>query len=53
MLSEYPEACRNVDVRKFVVYGVLKGYIVRTHKYPILHESLRVSGVSVTGDLVK
>jgi hypothetical protein len=29
----------NLEIRKFVLFGVLKGYITRIHKYPVL-ESL-------------
>jgi hypothetical protein len=25
----------NIDVRRFIIYGVLKGYIYRVHRYPI------------------
>jgi hypothetical protein len=25
----------NVDVRRFIIYGILKGYIYRIHRYPI------------------
>jgi hypothetical protein len=25
----------NIDVRRFIIYGILKGYIYRVHRYPI------------------
>jgi hypothetical protein len=28
----------NIDIRRFVSFGVIKGFLYRVHKYPILPE---------------
>jgi hypothetical protein len=38
-ITENTNALGGIDVRRFVSFGVIKGFLYRVHRYPILGES--------------
>jgi nitrogen permease regulator 2-like protein len=44
--TENSNALANVDLRRFITFGVIKGFIFRVHKYAFLTDNDTVNGVS-------
>ncbi|KAJ1344054.1 hypothetical protein BSLG_001194 [Batrachochytrium salamandrivorans] len=39
-IHDNPKVISCIDVRRFIVYGLLKGFVYRVHKYPILTRAI-------------
>ena len=44
--AENSNALGNVDLRRFITFGVIKGFVFRVHKYAFLTDSGALNGVS-------
>lgn len=40
---QHQKALKNVDVRRFINFGVVRGIIYRVHSYPVLHKLIKHS----------
>ncbi|GHJ86165.1 hypothetical protein NliqN6_2567 [Naganishia liquefaciens] len=43
------QAVRGIDIRRFVTFGIIKGFLRRVHRWPIMEEAVMPPSVSVTG----
>jgi hypothetical protein len=39
-IREYSKLLRGIDVRRFISFGVIKGFLYRVHRYPVHADSL-------------
>ncbi|CAG8589162.1 7828_t:CDS:2 [Ambispora leptoticha] len=49
-LEEYQVSSLNIDIRRFITFGVIKRFLYRVHKYPVLPEVALLSNGGGEGD---
>jgi hypothetical protein len=43
-ITLYADALKGIDIRRFITFGVIKGFIYRVHCFPFLAKDHRISG---------
>ena len=44
---------RNIDIRRFITFGVIRGFIYRVHRYPVLADLRSVQTSSLANGVVE